>query len=33
MQQLANLLWSLAIADALDRRVWDACMAQVGGCG
>ena len=30
LQQLSNLLWSLAIAQQCDRQVWDRCIEQVG---
>jgi hypothetical protein len=30
VQQICNLLWSLAIAELCDRAIWDSCMQQVG---
>lgn len=32
LQQLSNLLWSLAIAECCDPQVWADCIGQVGGC-
>lgn len=32
LQQLSNLLWSLAIAECCDPQVWADCISQVGGC-
>lgn len=31
VQQLSNLLWSLAIAELCDRDMWDRCLEQVRG--
>lgn len=30
VQQLCNLMWSLAIAEECDQELWDACLEQVG---